>query len=119
MKKQEFKAVKRELTPAQRARREAGVKAAESDRAAIVARGREALRSLPAHDVLQQAFARLREERVRQGLTLAQVEQRSGIGAPALSRLETSAASNPTIDTICRVAMALGKRVKIELEDAK
>ena len=118
MSKRKYQLLKRALTPEEQAKVAAGVKQAELDRPAIIARGRELLRSLPSA-ALQQVFVRLKEERLRQGLTLAEVEDRTGIGAPALSRLENPETSNPTIETVCRVAQALGKRVKIELEDAK
>jgi hypothetical protein len=42
----------------------------------------------------------------------------SEIGAPALSWLESSTTASPTMETVCRVAQTLGKRVTIELEDA-
>jgi len=51
----------------------------------------------------------LRKERERQGLSLADVAERSGIDKAALSRLETGAQTNPTIDTLWRYAYAIGK----------
>lgn len=51
----------------------------------------------------------LRKERERQGLSLADVADRSDIDKAALSRLETGQQINPTIDTLWRYAHALGK----------
>jgi transcriptional regulator with XRE-family HTH domain len=51
----------------------------------------------------------LRTAREQQGLRLADVAERSGIDKAALSRLETGAQTNPTIDTLWRYAYAIGK----------
>jgi transcriptional regulator with XRE-family HTH domain len=51
----------------------------------------------------------LRRERERQGLRLADVAERSDLDEASLSRLETGALINPTIDTLWRYAYALGK----------
>lgn len=59
----------------------------------------------------------LREVREQQGLSLADVAQRTGIDKGALSKLETGVASNPTIETLERYAQALGKRLMLGLED--
>lgn len=61
--------------------------------------------------LLHQAVAWLKQERERQNLTLAQMSRRTGIDQAALSRLETGKNSNPTIDTLYRVAAALGKTI--------
>ena len=68
--------------------------------------------------LLREIFTQLRRERERQNLTLAEMELRTGIGQAALSRLETGKAANPTIDTIYRIAAALGKEVGSYLRDA-
>ena len=57
-------------------------------------------------------FKSLREDR---GLTLAEVAERMGIDAPALSRLETGKMLNPTRATLCSWAETLGQRLKIDL----
>jgi DNA-binding Xre family transcriptional regulator len=59
----------------------------------------------------------LREERKRQGLTLRELSERTGIDEPALSRLETGKNANPTLDTLDRVAAALGKVLTCDLRD--
>jgi len=72
---------------------------------------REALR-------LRQVFVQLQAERERQGLSLADIAERSGIDKARLSRLENEEHPNVTIDTIERYAAALGKRIVIGLADA-
>jgi transcriptional regulator with XRE-family HTH domain len=53
----------------------------------------------------------LRQERERQGLTLAQVSKASGLDQAVLSRLETGEQGNPTMHTILRYLDALGKKL--------
>ena len=65
-----------------------------------------------------QAMASLKQERERQGLTLAQLSELTGIDQGALSRLETGKNPNPTYDTISRMAAALGKVVRWSFQDA-
>ena len=67
---------------------------------------------------LHQVLAMLKQERERQHLTLAEVATRAEIDQAALSRLENGHNSNPTIDTIYRIASALGKTVGCFLQDA-
>lgn len=68
--------------------------------------------------LLHQVMATLKKERERQGLTLAALSERAGIDQAALSRLETGVHSNPTLETLCRIASALGKRIVCDLQDA-
>ena len=67
---------------------------------------------------LHQAVAWLKQERERQNLTLAEMSRRTGIDQAALSRLETGKNSNPTLDTLNRVAAALGKTICLSFQDA-
>ena len=59
----------------------------------------------------------LKRERERQNLTLAQVSELTEIDEAALSRLETGRSANPTVQTLARVAAALGKRIDYTLCD--
>ncbi len=68
--------------------------------------------------LLHQAVAWLKQERERQNLTLAEMSKRTGIDQAALSRLETGKNSNPTLDTLYRVAAALGKTICCTFQDA-
>ena len=52
------------------------------------------------------------------GLTQAQVAERMGTKAPAVTRLENSLASgkhSPSIETLRKYAKALGKRLEVHL----
>jgi ribosome-binding protein aMBF1 (putative translation factor) len=80
------------------------------------------LRQRPADAIDQQSFAaildlisRFKAARESQGWTLAEVAERMGIDAPALSRLETGKMLNPTLATLHKWAEALGHTVKVEL----
>ena len=80
------------------------------------------IRERPTGTVNQQSFAailrllsRFKAVRESQGLTLAEVAQRMGMDAPALSRLETGKMLNPTLATLHKWAEALGQKLDVEL----
>ncbi len=68
------------------------------------------------HDRLREIAKALKAERERLGLSLTEVSERSGIGKANLSRLENDPHPNPTIDTLLRLADALGCEVHIRLD---
>ena len=67
---------------------------------------------------IHQVMGSLKKERERQGLTLADLSKRSGIDQGALSKLETGSHGNPTLATLYRIALALGKAIACVLQDA-
>ena len=69
------------------------------------------------HNRLREALQLLKAERLRLGLSLAEVGRRSGIGKSNLSRLENDPDPNPTVDTLLRYAEALGRDIRISLAD--
>jgi len=78
------------------------------------------LRERPANAINRQSFmailglvARFKAAREHQGLTLAEVADRMGIDAPALSRLETGKMLNPTLATLHKWAEALGQKLEV------
>jgi hypothetical protein len=80
------------------------------------------IRQRPAGAINSQNFtailtlvAKFKAERERQGRTLAEVAERMGIDAPALSRLETGKMLNPTLATLHKWAEALGRELEVEL----
>jgi len=80
------------------------------------------IRERPATAISSHSFAatlkligRFKAERERQGLTLAEVAERMGIDAPALSRLETGKMLNPTLATLHKWAEALGRELEVDL----
>lgn len=60
----------------------------------------------------------LKEAWMGQGLTLAETAKRAEIEPPNLSTPENSPDANPTLQTLLRYATALGKRIRVVLEDA-
>ena len=64
---------------------------------------------------LRQVLGELRAERERQGLSLADINKRTGIDRAALSRLENNTEANPTLETLERYAEAMGKQMIVLL----
>lgn len=58
----------------------------------------------------------LRSEREAQGLSLRDVSDRTGISRTEISRLETATNRNPTINSLQRIASALGKELVVSLK---
>ena len=56
-------------------------------------------------------LATLKKHREAQGLSLADVADRSGVDRPAISRLENGQYLNPTMDTLYRYAKAVGAEI--------
>lgn len=65
---------------------------------------------------VDEMVSRLREEREKRGLSLADVQQRSGLRRSALSRLENDKTANPTLLTLQRYAAALGMTLHTTLD---
>lgn len=62
---------------------------------------------------LEHVMQALKVERERQGFSLADMKERTGIDRAALSRLESGQHPNPTIATLMRYAQALGKTIEV------
>lgn len=60
--------------------------------------------------------AELRAARLETGISLSEMESRTGIHKSALSRLENSPTPNPTVGTLQRYAAALGKQLHLSLD---
>ena len=67
---------------------------------------------------IQHTMAVLKAERMKKGLSLADMKERTGIERSTLSRLENNAEANPTINTLTRYADAVGKKVFVVLADS-
>jgi len=83
------------------------------------------LRKRPPGAISQGSFAailalaaRFKAAREAQGLTLADVAERMGVDAPALSRLENGKMLNPTLATLHKWAEALGQKLEVGLASA-
>lgn len=70
-------------------------------------------------DSIEQLLRDLRAARLRRGLSLADVDEATGIGRSNLARLENLHVGNPTLDTILRYAQAVGVKLLIQVTEAK
>jgi ribosome-binding protein aMBF1 (putative translation factor) len=64
---------------------------------------------------LRELVAELRDSRQARGLSLADVQESSGIDSAQLNRIETGEDLNPTINTLARYARAVGHELRIAL----
>ncbi len=112
------KAPKFALTPEQQAIVAELRRRTEADRPELIA---ESQRVFAAHQALQVelrgVFWLLRAVRKVQGVSLNELARRTGIGKPALSRLENDPAPNVQLNTLQRIAAALGKEIRISVGD--
>jgi DNA-binding XRE family transcriptional regulator len=67
---------------------------------------------------IEHAMAALKAERMKKGLSLADMKDRTGIERSTLSRLENNGEANPTLKTLARYADAVGKKVRVVLVGA-
>lgn len=67
--------------------------------------------------LLKHVLKQLREERLRQGLSLADVSTRSGIDRSTLSKLENEDDPNVTMNTLMRYAEAVDRVILVQLEN--
>ena len=113
------KRIYRDLTPQERQRLAAARSETEGIAEDILAEGR--LRK-QAWEAMRREVARtieaLKTERERLGLSLADIEARSGLKPSALSRLENDPNANPTLLTLQRYAAALGLTIATTIESA-
>lgn len=68
--------------------------------------------------LLKQVLKELRDERQRQGLSLGDLNARSGIDRGTLSKLENDEDPNVTMNTLMRYAQAVGKVILVQLDEA-
>jgi DNA-binding Xre family transcriptional regulator len=69
-------------------------------------------------DQLDVLLAHLKAAREAKGMSLSDLEERTGMDRSAVSKLETGHRANPTVETLVRYAGAVGKRLLVCLEDA-
>ncbi len=109
-----------QMTAEQRQKFEQALAEEQTAKAANIAAAKEVLPRLIADcqqavDIVRQ----LREAREAAGVSLAELEQRTGIRKSVRSRLENSKAPNPTLATLQRYCEALGMRFVFSFEDGK
>lgn len=109
--------VYRDLTPQQRQRLDAARAETEASKEEILAEGRIRKQAWDAmRREVAQAIATLKAERERLGLSLSDVEARSGLKPSAISRLENDPQVNPTLLTLQRYAAALNMTLATTVE---
>ena len=114
MAKQRATRIYRELTLEEQQRWNRANAEVESEKEEILAKARRIKTARNRANVaVREAMKALKRERQAQGLSLSDVEKRTGIGRAALSRLENETELNPTVVTLTRYAEALGKEVVV------
>jgi hypothetical protein len=68
---------------------------------------------------LQDLVARLKSERIAQGLSLGDISRMTRQARSAISRLESGEFANPTLNTLYRYALAVGWHVRFVAEPLK
>lgn len=115
-KKRSIKRVVPPLTPEEMARVQEARKVAHRDRDKIIREGSEHLKIWKTMRAdLQVTLEKLKQRRQRLGLSLADVEKRSGLRKSMLSRLENDQRANPTLLTLQRYAAAVGLSLTTQL----
>ena len=118
MTKREARRIIVNSTPESLSRWQQALKEEEAGKAANIAYAKELLLEYKqAQSELARTAELLKSERESQGLTLAEVQDRTGISRAALCRLENLVDANPTIATLNRIAEALGKQLVVGLVD--
>jgi DNA-binding XRE family transcriptional regulator len=103
------------LTPEEAAKYKAIREQVAAELPDLVARHHERVAAL---DQVDELLKQLRAAREENGLSLADLTERTGMDRSALSKLETGQRPNPTVDTLVRYAEAVGKRLVVTLADA-
>jgi DNA-binding Xre family transcriptional regulator len=71
------------------------------------------------HQAMIAALEQLQRMRKEQGVSLSDLQERTGMSRSNISRLLNNPRPNVTIDTLERLAAALGATIRIELNVAK
>ena len=87
----------------------------ELEKEDIIALGRKILAERTA--ILQDVMETLRSVKDKEGLSLADLQTRTGIDRAQLSRLLSGESSmiNPSLSTLLRIASGLGRRLKLTM----
>jgi predicted transcriptional regulator len=116
MTKRPMRRIHRELTPEEQKRWNRANAETELEKNELLAKARRIRAARKKVTVaVREAMKTLRRERQAQGLSLSDVEKRTGIGRAALSRLENETELNPTVVTLTRYAEALGKDIVVSI----
>jgi DNA-binding Xre family transcriptional regulator len=91
--------------------------AGQAEEEEVIRKVREEFPPLTIDAELAKALFALRAERERQGLSLSDISERTGIDRATLSMLETGKVTNPTVGTLRTLARALNKQLSWSLVD--
>jgi DNA-binding Xre family transcriptional regulator len=114
MAQRKVRSVHKALTEEERLRHRTIRAQVEQEKTALIARGR---RAKARHTMLKEPVGTLKAAREALGLSLTDIKASTGIEKSNLSRLENAPRPNPTLDTLCRYADAVGKEIVITLID--
>ncbi len=107
----------RKLTPEEAAKYRKIREEVELEKPGIIAKAQQA-RNEARRQQLAAIMQELRAAREAKGLSLADINERTGIDRSAISKLENVTTENPTIDTLLRYAEVVGKRLQIQVVDS-
>jgi len=114
------KRVHRAATDDERSRHEQIRRQIEGELPEIRRRAKQKLKDIETRSIdIRHIVAALKQERLRQDLSLAEIKRRTGIDRSALSRLENTENANPTLNTLARYADAVGKQLLFLLAEAE
>lgn len=111
----ETRRIYRRLTPEEQERHRLIREQVERDKPRLT---REALAHKAQLEASAAAMQLLKREREARGLTLTEVAERAGIDKSNLSKLEKDRGANPTLETLFRIARAIGVKLTIGVQDA-
>ena len=111
-KSKKFESVRRRFTQEEKERFRRGKRVATADRGRLEARARARKAEFAE---LRRVMDVLKEARQAAGLSLADVSEHSGIDKSRLSKLENDPHPNPTLNTLSRIAEAIGVRITIDV----
>ncbi len=90
----------------------------EREKPQLIEEARRAMVAETAMQVeLRSVFSLLRAVRKERGMSLSALATATGISKPALSRMENDPAPNVQLNTLQRIAAALGKELRISIGD--
>lgn len=111
-----IKRIYRSATPEEQVRHTQIREQIEAELPDITQRAKEQLAAALQQGIeIQHITALLKAERIKQGLSLADLNERTNIDRSTLSKLENNEDGNPTINTLTRYAEAIGKKVVVTL----
>jgi predicted transcriptional regulator len=110
--KRQAKSIFRKFSPEEKERLRGLREKLDKEKPEIIARAKAFFAT---QEATKNMIALLKAERERQGLSLADIQERTGITRGAISILENSDSPNPTVKTLQRYAMAVGAKLEMSI----